>query len=130
MPRRAIHSDQAPAAVGPYSQAARIGDLLFLSGQIGLEPGGSCEIDGDLAAQARQALDNLSAVLAAAGASWADVIKTTIYLTDLASFATVNEIYAKYVGSPPPARATVEVSGLPKGAAVEIDAVARLENER
>jgi 2-iminobutanoate/2-iminopropanoate deaminase len=125
MSRSVVFTDKAPRAIGPYSQAIRAGNLLFCSGQIALHPD-SGEIVGadDVAAQTRQVLDNLEAVLAAGGASFATVVKTTIYLSDMNDFAVVNEIYGERVGSLPPARATVEVSRLPKDVKVEIDAIA------
>jgi 2-iminobutanoate/2-iminopropanoate deaminase len=124
--KTAIVSSAAPKAIGPYSQAVRSGDLLFLSGQIPLDPATGSLVEGDIAAQTRRVLDNLGRVLEAAGASFRDVVKTTIYLTDLGDFQAVNEVYAEYAGEVPPARATVQVSALPKGARVEIDAVAHL----
>jgi 2-iminobutanoate/2-iminopropanoate deaminase len=125
MTRTVVHSDAAPAAIGPYSQAIRVGQLIFCSGQIGLHPT-SRELAGagDVRAETRQVMDNLGAVLTAAGASFANVVKTTIYLADLADFGAVNEIYASYFGDAPPARVTVGVAGLPRGALVEIDALA------
>lgn len=124
MSKQAIHTTNAPPAIGPYSQAAKSGRLLFCSGQIALDPETGTLVEQDVAAQTRRALDNLGAVLSAGGATWAEVVKTTIYLTNLGDFTTVNEIYAEYVGETPPARATVQVAALPKGAAVEIDAIA------
>jgi 2-iminobutanoate/2-iminopropanoate deaminase len=124
MQRTAIRSDRAPAAIGPYSQAVRVGELLFTSGQIPLDPATGTMITGDLAAETDRVLDNLEAVLAAGGASWADVVKASIFLTDLADFAAVNELYAKRFTGPPPARSTVQVARLPKDARVEIDLVA------
>lgn len=121
--RRAIHTDQAPRAIGTYSQAIRAGDTVYLSGQIGLDPG-SMELAGESAeAQIRQVIENLAAVTAAAGGSLADIVKLTVYLTDLGDFAAVNEIMTEYFGEPYPARAAVEVSALPRGAAVEIEAI-------
>jgi 2-iminobutanoate/2-iminopropanoate deaminase len=124
MPRSAIRTDQAPAAIGPYSQAVRVGDLLFTSGQIPLDPASGAMVTGDIAAQTVRVLDNLDAVLAAGGASWADVAKATIYLADLGDFATVNELYGRRFEGPPPARSTVQVARLPRDARVEIDLVA------
>jgi 2-iminobutanoate/2-iminopropanoate deaminase len=123
---RRISTEHAPKAIGPYSQAiATSGSLVFCSGQIPLDPAtGEMVGVGDVRAQTRRVLDNLKAVLEAAGASLAKVAKTTIYLADLQDFAAVNEIYAGYFGDAPPARATVEVAGLPRGAMVEIDAIA------
>lgn len=124
MSRTAIRSDQAPAAIGPYSQAVRVGELLFTSGQIPLDPATGAMIEGDIGAQTRRVLDNLEAVLAAGGAGWADVAKATIYLADLADFAVVNELYGKRFTGPPPARSTVQVARLPRDARVEIDLIA------
>ena len=118
-------TDGAPRAIGPYSQAIRAGNLLFCSGQIALDPAsGQVVGEGDVAAQTRRVMDNLQAVLAAGGASFAAVVKTTIYLRDMAHFPVVNQIYGERAGAEPPARATVEVSGLPRGVLVEIDAIA------
>lgn len=123
--RTAIATESAPAAIGPYSQAIRAGDLLFCSGQVALDPRtGEIVGPGDVAVQTRQVLDNLGAVLAAGGAGWDTVVKTTIYLADMNDFATVNAIYAERFAEAPPARATVEVSRLPKDVRVEIDAIA------
>jgi 2-iminobutanoate/2-iminopropanoate deaminase len=124
MIRQAIQTNGAPVPVGPYSQAIVAGDLVFCSGQVGLDPATGELVDG-LEAQADRALRNLSAVLDAAGVSWADVVKTTIFLADVGDFAAVNAIYAKVMPDPPPARSTVGVSGLPKGALVEVEAIAR-----
>ena len=124
MIRQAIQTNGAPAPVGPYSQEIVAGDLVFCSGQVGLDPATGELVDG-LEAQAERALRNLSAVLDAAGVSWADVVKTTIFLADVGDFAAVNAIYAKVMPDPPPARSTVGVSGLPKGALVEVEAIAR-----
>jgi len=122
--RKEVRTDRAPAAVGPYSQAVRVGDLVLCSGQIPLDPAAGTIVPGDFAAQARRVLENLSAVLAAAECSMADVVRTTIYLTDLADFAALNEIYAGWFEAPFPARSTVQVSALPRGARIEIDAIA------
>ena len=120
-----VHSDEAPKAIGPYSQAIKAGNLLFCSGQIPLDPKtGEMVGASDVRAQARQVMANLEAVLKAGGASFASVVKTTIYLKDLADFGAVNEIYGGHFQEAPPARATVQVAGLPRGALVEIDAVA------
>jgi 2-iminobutanoate/2-iminopropanoate deaminase len=123
---KAISTDGAPAAIGPYSQAIRSGDLVFLSGQIPLDPKSGELVSGDITAETERVLDNLAAVLEASGCSFADVVKTTIYLVDLGDFQVVNQAYAKRFASSPPARATVQVSALPKGARVEIDAIARV----
>ena len=122
--RTAVHSELAPAAVGPYSQALRVGDQLFCSGQIALDPATAELVDGGFQVQATQVLANLEAVLVAAGMGFGDVVKVTIYLTDLADFAVLNEIYAEKFREPYPARATVGVSALPKGALIEMDLVA------
>lgn len=122
--KEAITSSDAPKAIGPYSQAVRAGGLVFLSGQIPLDPKTGELVGVDVRAQADRVLDNLAAVLRAAGLSFEQVVKTTIYLTDLADFGAVNEVYGKRFGAVPPARATVQVAALPRGAKVEIDAVA------
>lgn len=123
MPRIALHSDQAPAAIGPYSQAVRAGQTVYFSGQIPLDPASGELVVGDIDTQTRRIFDNLTAVAAAAGGSLADIVRVGIYLTDLANFAEVNAVMAEYFESPYPARSTIQVSGLPKGAQVEIDAV-------
>jgi 2-iminobutanoate/2-iminopropanoate deaminase len=122
--RQAVSSSSAPAAIGPYSQAIVAGGTVYCSGQIGMDPATGELADG-LEAQAERALRNLSAVLDAAGVTLADVVKTTIFLTDMGDFAAVNAIYATAMPEPPPARSTVAVAGLPKGALVEIEAIAR-----
>jgi reactive intermediate/imine deaminase len=122
MKRQAISTTDAPAAIGPYSQAVRAGDTIYLSGQIGLDPKTMLIADG-IDAQVRRVFDNLKAVAAAAGASLDDAVKLTVYLTDLENFANVNEAMAKTFREPFPARATVEVAALPRGALVEVDAV-------
>lgn len=125
--RRPISTPDAPAAIGPYSQAIRSGDLLFTSGQIALDPKTGEMIAGDVGAQAERVMENLAAVLVAAGTTFGRVLKTTIFLTDLGDFKVVNEIYGKrFLGSPPPARSTVQVAALPRGAKVEIELVARV----
>lgn len=124
MPRQAVSAPGAPAAVGPYSQAIAMEGFVFCSGQLGMDPGTGQLVDG-IANQAERAMVNLEAVLAAAGASLADVVKTTIFLTDLADFSTVNDIYSKHVIAPAPARSTIQVAALPRGARVEIEAIAR-----
>lgn len=123
MSKSIIHTDQAPAAIGPYSQAVRIGDTVYLSGQIPLVPATGALLEGDIAAQSRQVFDNMQAVCAAAGGSLADIARLGIYLTDLADFAVVNAVMAEYFNAPYPARSTVQVSALPRGAQVEVDAV-------
>ncbi len=124
--RQAVTSDQAPAAIGPYSQAIKAGSLLFVSGQIPLDPATGAMIDGDIAAQTHRVFANLQAILEAAGASFANVVRTTVYLADMNDFATVNEIYGTYFSSPAPARATVQAARLPRDARVEIDVIAAL----
>jgi 2-iminobutanoate/2-iminopropanoate deaminase len=119
-----ITTKDAPAAIGPYSQAVRAGGYVFLSGQIPLDPVTGQMVQGDVAAQADRVLKNLQAILTAAGSGFADVVRTTIYLVDMAHFATVNEVYARYFVAPYPARVTVQVAALPRGALVEIDAIA------
>jgi 2-iminobutanoate/2-iminopropanoate deaminase len=120
----AIATKSAPAAIGPYSQAVRAGDLVFTSGQIPLDPATGQLVSGDIAAQTDRVMRNLGAVLAASGCAFADVAKTTIYLVDLAHFTTVNEVYGRFFEPPYPARSTVQVAALPRGAQVEIDAIA------
>ena len=127
--RRAIKTDGAPAAIGPYAQAVAAGSFLFTAGQIALEPATGELVGADAAAQTRLVMANLTAVLQAAGASWEDVVRTDIYLVNLADFAAVNDAYAEFVGREPPARVTVQVAALPKGALVEIAAVAHVGGE-
>jgi len=122
--RHAVATGLAPAAIGPYSQAIRTGDLLFVSGQIPIDPATGVVIDGDITAQTRQVLVNLMAILTEAGLSFAQVAKTTIYLKDLGDFEVVNRVYGEFVTEPPPARATVEVSRLPRDVRIEIDLIA------
>jgi len=123
--RKSVSSGDAPKAIGPYSQAIVAGDLVFCSGQIPLDPAsGELVGTGDVRAQTRRVMENLGAVLRAAGADFSTVTKTTIYLADLADFAHVNEVYGSFFTGEPPARATVQVAGLPRGARVEIDAIA------
>jgi 2-iminobutanoate/2-iminopropanoate deaminase len=122
-----ISTKEAPAAIGPYSQAVRAGPLVFLSGQVALDPATGQLVAGDVVAQAEQVMKNLGAVLAAAGSGFADVVRTTIYLVDMADFARVNEVYGRFFQPPYPARATVQVSALPRGARVEIDAIAQCQ---
>ncbi|MBK7074398.1 MAG: reactive intermediate/imine deaminase [Myxococcales bacterium] len=124
MQRSVIATPAAPAAIGPYSQAIRAGNLVFTSGQIPLDPTTGQMVTGDLAAETRRVLDNLAAVLAAAGVGFADVVKTTIFLTDMGDFAAVNALYAERFSGAPPARSTVQVARLPKDARVEIEMIA------
>ena len=123
MSRTPIHTEQAPAAIGPYSQAVRMGATVFLSGQIPLDPATGEIVAGDITAQARRAFDNLQAVCEAVGGSLAQVARLGLYVTDLGDFAAVNAVMADYFDAPYPARSTIEVSGLPKGAAFEVDAI-------
>ncbi|MGJ4804353.1 RidA family protein [Luteimonas sp. SDU82] len=123
MPRTPIQTDQAPAAIGPYSQATRAGDTVFFSGQIPLDPATGEVVPGGIEAQARRAFDNLKAVADAAGGSMADIVRVGLYLTDLSQFAAVNAVMADYFEAPYPARSTIEVSALPKGVLFEVDAV-------
>jgi len=122
--KKIISTSEAPAAIGPYSQAVRSGNFLFCSGQIPLDPKSGQIVSGDIAAQARRVLDNIGAVLKAEGLTFESIVKTTIFLTDLADFQTVNETYGSYFKQQPPARSTVQVSALPKGAKVEIEVIA------
>lgn len=121
-----IHTEDAPQAIGPYSQAVVVDGWVFASGQIALDPQSGKLLAGDAAKQAEQALANLSGILGAAGTGFARVVKTTIYLTDMADFQKVNEVYARFFNEPFPARATVQVAALPKGALVEIEVIARI----
>ncbi len=124
MPLKIVKTDKAPTAIGPYSQGIIANGFLFTAGQIAIDPGTGQVIDGDVKAQTHRVLENLEHVLSAAGASWRHVVKTTVYLHDMNDFPTVNEIYAGVMGDARPARSTVQVSGLPRGVLVEIDAVA------
>jgi len=125
--KQTISSNSAPKAIGPYSQAVRAGQLLFVSGQVPLDPTTGQIVAGGIAEQTRRVLDNLGAVLSAGGRSFADVVRTTIFLADMNDFAAVNEIYGQYFSEPYPARATVQVARLPKDARVEIDVIASYE---
>src|SRR5205085_9413958 len=122
--KKIIVTTEAPAAVGPYSQAIRVGNLVFCSGQIPLDPKTGEIVGRDITAQARQVMENISAVLRAEGLTFENIIKTTIFLTNLGDFQTVNELYASYFKSDPPARSTLQVPALPKGANVEIEVIA------
>jgi 2-iminobutanoate/2-iminopropanoate deaminase len=126
VPIRTIQTDQAPAAIGPYSQGTVANGFLFTAGQIALDPVAVQIVEGDVVEQTVQVLRNLVAVLASAGAGWTDVVKTTVYLTDMHDFPRMNEVYARAVGDARPARSTVQVSALPRGVLVEIDLVAAL----
>ena len=123
MTKQTIHTDRAPAALGTYSQAIKVGQFVFLSGQVPLVPETMEVVEGDFAARARQVFDNLKAVAEEAGGSLNDAVKITIFLTDLGNFATVNEVMAEYCDKPYPARAAVQVSALPKGVDIEADAI-------
>ena len=124
MPHQVIHSQQAPAAVGPYSQAIRWGDLVYTAGQVALDPTSGVLVGDDVAGQTEQVFKNLQAVLAAAGSDLSKVIKSTVFLTTMDHFAAMNEVYARHFTAQPPARSTVAVAGLPKAALVEIEVVA------
>lgn len=124
MPREQIATSSAPAAIGPYSQAIASGNLVFASGQIALDPASGQLVQGDVREQTRRVLENLNAVLSAAGSSLEQVVKTTVFLTRMADFAAMNEVYAEYFSQSPPARSTIAVAELPRGAQVEIEAVA------
>ena len=127
MSRSIVATDHAPAAIGPYSQAVRAGNTVYFSGQIPLDPGTGALVEGDITAQTRRVFDNLTAVAAAAGGSLAQIVRVGIYVTDLTNFAAVNAVMAEYFQQPYPARSTIEVSGLPKAAQVEVDAVMVLD---
>ena len=124
MDKHIIHTPAAPAAIGPYSQAVKIGSWVFISGQIPIDPASGTIVEGAIGDQTRQCLANLKAVLAAAGASLQQVAKTTVFIDNMDNFAAMNEVYAEFFSDLPPARACVEVSRLPKGVAVEIEAIA------
>jgi 2-iminobutanoate/2-iminopropanoate deaminase len=123
---RTVQTDQAPAAIGPYSQAIVAGGVLYSAGQIPIDPATGHVIEGDVATQTQRVLGNLAAVLSAAGASWKDVVKTTVYLQDMGDFPKMNEVYAATLGDSRPARSTVQVSALPRGVLVEIDLIAHV----
>jgi reactive intermediate/imine deaminase len=123
MTKQTIHTDSAPAALGTYSQAIKVGQFIFMSGQVPLVPETMEVVEGDFAARARQVFDNLKAVAEEAGGSLNDAVKITIFLTDLGNFATVNEVMAEYCDEPYPARAAVQVSALPRGVDIEADAI-------
>lgn len=124
MKKEIIRTDRAPQAIGPYSQGVKAGGMVFFSGQIPLDPATGDLVATDIAAQTERVLENIAALLAAAGLGFEDVVKSTIYLTDLANFAIVNEVYGRRFPADPPARSTIEVKGLPRGAGVEIEIVA------
>jgi 2-iminobutanoate/2-iminopropanoate deaminase len=126
LPTQIVHTDQAPAAIGPYSQGVIANGFLFTAGQIALDPGSGQVVAGDVVAQTEQVFRNLAAILGNARASWTDVVKATVYLMDMRDFPKVNDVYARVMGDARPARSTVQVSGLPRGVLVEIDLVAAL----
>lgn len=126
MTKQTVFAEKGIKPLGPYTPAIRIGDFLFISGQIGIEPGSGKLAPGGVAAEAKQLLENLSGLVKAGGSSMDKVVKTTIFLTNIADFATVNEIYAQYFPSEPPARSTIQVAALPGGALVEIEAIASI----
>ena len=124
MTRRRIATNAAPAAIGPYSQGIAAGEFVFCAGQVGLDPTSGELVEGGIGREAERALDNLRAVLEAAAMTMADVVKTTVFLADFSDFAALNEVYGRYFPDPPPARSTFQVAALPKGARVEIEAIA------
>ena len=128
MTKKVVYTQNAPEAVGPYSQAIRVDGFLFCSGQVALDPGSGELVGSSVADQTRRAMDNLREVLKAGGATFENVVKVTAFLMDMNDFAEFNEVYAEYFASSPPARATVQVAGLPKGARVEVECIARLED--
>mgnify|MGYP002634133638 CR=1 FL=1 len=121
-----LHTSDAPAAIGPYSQATSAGGFLFTAGQIAIDPATMQVVEGDVSAQAEMAMKNLAAVLSHAGCGWKDVVKTTIFLTDMGDFAKVNEVYGRWLGDTKPARSTVAAAGLPKGVRFEVECIAKL----
>lgn len=125
--RQAVSASNAAKPIGPYSPAIRAGNLLFLSGQVGFDPSSGALVDGDISAQTDQVMRNIGALLNAAGTDFAHVVRTTVFLADMAEFAKMNEIYARYVVDPPPARSTVQVARLPRDARVEIDVIAVID---
>ena len=124
MQKEAVKTDNAPQAIGPYSQAIKLGDLVFLSGQVHLDPATGQLVEGDITTQTQRVMENLQAVLLAAGSSFEKVVKTTIYLADMDDFSKVNEVYGRYFPAPQPARSTVAVARLPRDARIEIDLIA------
>jgi 2-iminobutanoate/2-iminopropanoate deaminase len=127
---RTVHTDQAPAAIGPYSQGVVANGFLYTAGQIALDPGSGQVVAGDVVAQTEQVFRNLAAILGTTGASWHDVVKATVYLMDMRDFPKVNEVYARVMGDARPARSTVQVAGLPRGVLVEIDVIALVPSAR
>ncbi|MEJ2749883.1 MAG: RidA family protein [Anaerolineae bacterium] len=130
MKKKIVHTEKAPAAVGPYSQAVKIGDLVYTAGQIALDPATGQMVEGDVQAQTEQVLQNLQAVLKAAGSSLKKVVKTTVFLQDMGDFKAMNEVYGRYFDKKPPARSAVQVAALPLGAQVEIEAVALVKKKK
>jgi 2-iminobutanoate/2-iminopropanoate deaminase len=130
LPLQNVHTDQAPAAIGPYSQGVVANGFLFTAGQIALDPASGQIVAGDVVAQAEQVFRNLSAIIGTVGASWNDVVKATVFLMDMHDFARVNEVYGRVMGDARPARSTVQVSGLPRGVLVEIDLVVAVPSAR
>jgi len=128
--KQAVSSPDAPKAIGPYSPAVRTGQLLFVSGQVPIDPATGQMIDGDITAQTRRVFENIGALLTAGGRSFADVARTTVFLADMNDFAAMNEVYGQYFSEPYPARATVQVARLPKDARVEIDVIATYDQSR
>jgi len=126
VPVKSVNTEKAPQAIGPYSQAITANGFLFTAGQIPIDPATGQVIEGEVKKQTERVLDNLTAVLAAGGASWKDVVKTTVYLQDMNDFPAMNEVYTRMLGGARPARSTVQVSALPRGVLVEIDAVAAI----
>ena len=126
MPIETVHTDKAPAAIGPYSQGIVANGLLFTAGQIAIDPVTGQVVSGGVAAQTERALANVGAIIESVGANWSDVVKTTVFLQDMNDFPVVNEVYARVMGTARPARSTVQVAGLPRGVLVEIDAVVAL----
>ena len=124
--KQVIHTDSAPAAIGPYSQAIQIGNLLFVSGQVPIDPSTGAVVEGDIQAQAQQSLNNVKAILNAAGTNMGAVVKTTVFLADMNDFAAMNQVYAQFFQAPYPARSAVQVARLPKDVRVEIEAIAQL----
>ena len=125
--RQAVSAPDAAKPIGPYSPAIRAGNLLFISGQVGFDPATGALVDGDIAAQTDQVMRNITSLLRAAGSDFAHVVRTTVYLADMGEFTKMNEVYARYVVDPPPARSTVQVARLPRDARVEIDVIAVIE---
>jgi 2-iminobutanoate/2-iminopropanoate deaminase len=127
MPKQPISSSNAPKAIGPYSSALRAGQLLFISGQVPIDPATGAVVTSDIAAQTRRVLENIGALLAAGGLTYADLVRTTVFLADMNDFAAMNEVYRTYLTEPYPARSTIEAARLPRDARIEIDAIAMYE---